>query len=239
MIGIPRLPSRQGIRATLNIDDRFDRQPIFFGEREIPFIVRRHAHDGTVAVAHQHIVADPHGYGFAADGVAHMQARRHALFFLSGKLGFVRRSALAFFDKCSQLRIFLRGKVCQRMLGSHGAKSRAHDGVGARGEDPQHAAFADVVRKAETHAFTAADPIGLHDAHSLRPLLHALQFIEQILGVGRDLQVIHGNFAFFDDRAGAPTTAVDDLLVRQHRLVDRIPIDDAGLLIRDALFQHA
>ena len=63
--------------------------------------------------------------------------------------------------------------------------------------------------------------------------------IEQILGVGRDLQVVHRDFALFDERAGAPAAAVDDLLVRQHGLIDRIPIDDAGFLVSDALFQHA
>ena len=61
---------------------------------------------------------------------------------------------------------------------------------------------------------------------------------EQFLGAGGDAHVVHRDLALFHQRAGAPAAAVDHLLVGEHRLVDRIPVDHAGLLVRDALLQH-
>ena len=102
MLGIPGRPCVQGIFAARHVDDRLDRQMIFFGEFEIPLIVRRHAHDRAVAVAHEHIVAHPHRHRLAADGMAHRQAGRHALFLLRRKFRFDRRAALALLDECRQ-----------------------------------------------------------------------------------------------------------------------------------------
>ena len=47
------------LRPILFTDDLRDGQAVFLGEREIAFIVRRHGHDCAVAIAHQHVVADP------------------------------------------------------------------------------------------------------------------------------------------------------------------------------------
>ncbi len=52
-------------------------------------------------------------------------------------------------------------------------------------------------------------------------------------------EVVHRDLALLDERAGAPAAAVDDLLVGEHGLVDRIPVHDAGLAVRDALLEHA
>ena len=88
---------------------------------------------------------------------------------------------------------------------------------------------ADVVREREAHADALADPVGLHRLHALGPAGHLVEVREQLLGVVGDLQVVHRDFALLDRRAGAPADAVDDLLVGEHRLVDRIPVDHAGL----------
>ena len=40
----------------------------------------------------------------------------------------------------------------------------------------------------------------------------------------RDAEVVHRDFAFLDDGAGAPAAAVDHLLVGEHGLVHRIPV---------------
>ena len=59
---------------------------------------------------------------------------------------------------------------------------------------------------------------------------------QQIVGVGRDLEVVHRDFALLDQRAGAPAAAVDDLLVGEHGLVHGIPVDHAGLSDRRCPF---
>ena len=55
---------------------------------------------------------------------------------------------------------------------------------------------------------------------------------QQILGIVRDLQEPLGQLALLDERAGAPAAAVDHLLVGEHGLVDRVPVD-LGALARD------
>ncbi len=48
---------------------------------------------------------------------------------------------------------------------------------------------------------------------------------QQFLGIVGDLEEPLRQFALLDDRAGAPAAAVDDLLVGEHGVVDRIPVD--------------
>ena len=128
----------------------------------------------------------------------------------------------------------------KRMLGRDRAEGRAHERVRTRREYAEHVLRAcELVRKADPHAFAAPDPVRLHRAHALRPLGHVVELVEQVLRVLRDAQVVHRDLALLDRRAGAPAAAVDHLLVREHRLVDRVPVDDAGLLVRNAALEHA
>ncbi len=62
--------------------------------------------------------------------------------------------------------------------------------------------------------------------------------LQQLLGVLRDLQVVAGDLALLDRRAGAPAAAVDHLLVGQHGLVDRVPVDHLRAALGDAGLQH-
>ena len=48
---------------------------------------------------------------------------------------------------------------------------------------------------------------------------------EQIVGIVGDLEEPLGELALLDRRAGAPAAPVDHLLVGEHRLVDRVPVD--------------
>ena len=66
-----------------------------------------------------------------------------------------------------------------------------------------------------------------------------VEIVQQFLGILGDGEVIHRDLALLHHRAGAPAAAVDYLLIGEHSLVHRIPIYRAGLLIGDALFQHA
>ena len=98
---------------------------------------------------------------------------------------------------------------------------------------------ADVVGEREVHALAAADPVACmartRSGQSGKPVERR----EQLLRVLRDPQVIHRDLALLDQRARAPAAAVDHLLVREHGLVHRIPVDRAGRLVGDAAFQHA
>ena len=134
----------------------------------------------------------------------------------------------------------------ERMLGRDRAEGHAHDGIGARGENI-HAAVADqgarcvpdVMRERKAYAFALADPVFLHQLHPLGPAgqlgTHAIQ---KLFGVISDLQVVARNLAFFNNCAGAPALPVNHLLVGQHGLINRVPVDDLRLAVGDAFFKH-
>ena len=72
----------------------------------------------------------------------------------------------------------------------------------------------------------AADPVGLHGAHPLRPAVEFRQIVEQLVGVGGDLQEPLAQLALFNQGAGAPGAPFAiHLFIGQHRLVDRVPVD--------------
>ena len=54
----------------------------------------------------------------------------------------------------------------------------------------------------------------------------------------RDTEEPLGELALLDDGTGAPAAAIDDLLVGEHGIVDRIPVHLAGLSIDEALVEH-
>ena len=226
-------------------DHLLDRQPVFFRELEIALVVGGHAHHRAVAVAHQHVIADPYLELFTGEWVHDEEAGRQAFLFHGREVRLDDRSALAFLDEGGELRIGSCGMRGQRVLGGHRAEGHAHDGVGAGGEDI-HPAVADrlavlasdVVRERKAHALAPADPVGLHDFHPLGPAGHLVEICQQLFGVLRDAQVIHRDLALLDRCAGAPALAIDHLLVGEHGLVDRIPVDDTVLAVGDAFVEH-
>ena len=240
MLAIPGLPGLGRERAATDVDDRLDRNAVFFREREISLVVRGHAHDGAFPIGHQDVVADPDRHVGAAHGMAYEQTRRDALFLLRRERRLDSGPVLAFFDEGGELRIAARRMRGERMLSGDRAKRHAHDRVGARREHAQAAGRAiDLVGERDVDALAPADPVRLHGTHALGPTRHGIQRGEQILGVLRDLQVIHRDLAFLDESPRAPTAAVDDLLVREHGLIDGIPIDLAGLAVGNTLLEHA
>jgi hypothetical protein len=89
-------------------DDLLDRQAVLLGEGEIALVVRRHGHHGAVAVAHQHVVADPDFDLLAGQRMGDEDAGRHALLFHRRDVGFGDAALLAFLDEGGQFRIVLR-----------------------------------------------------------------------------------------------------------------------------------
>ncbi len=227
-------------RFAVDGDDLLDRQVVLQGEGEIALVVRRHGHHGAVAVAHQHVVADPDFDLFAGQRMGDVDAGGHALLFHRRDVGFGDAALLAFLDESGQFGIVLRGAGGQRMFGSNGNEGDAHDGVGAGGENPQFFRLTvEFIREGEAHAGALADPVFLHQAHLFRPARQVVEFGQQFLGVGGDLHVIHGDLALFDQRAGTPAAAVDDLFVGEHGVVHRVPVHGAELLVNQALFIEA
>ena len=171
----------------------------------------------------------------------------HPLLLHRREVGFLHAAELALGDERGDLRIARRGVRRERVLGGDRAERDAHDRVGARGEHV-HAAVADepavafgaanVVREREAHAVALADPVRLHRLHALRPAGHLVETGQELVGVVGDPQVVHRDLALLDGRAGAPAVAVDHLLVREHGLVHRVPVDHAGLPVGDALLEH-
>ena len=62
--------------------------------------------------------------------------------------------------------------------------------------------------------------------------------IQQVLAEIGDLEEPLGQFPLFDQRAGTPAAAIDDLLVGQHGHVLRIPVDLGILAVDQTLFQE-
>src|SRR3546814_11974700 len=74
-------------------------------------------------------------------------------------------------------------------------------------------------------SFGATDPVALHGLDRLRPVLQRVQAIEQFLRVIGDLEEPLRNLALLHQRTRTPATAFDHLLVGEHGLIVRIPVD--------------
>ena len=93
-------------------------------------------------------------------------------------------------------------------------------------------------RELDAGAFRAADPVALHHDHFLGPVGQRLEAGEQLVGVLGDPKEPLLQVARLDDRAAAPAGSVDDLLVGQHGVVDRAPVDRRPLAVRQPALEH-
>ena len=106
LVGVPLGPGFVAERGfAVDGDDLLDRQVVLQGEGEIALVVRRHGHHGAVAVAHQHVVADPDFDLFAGQRMGDVDAGRHALLFHRRDVGFGDAALLAFLDESGQFRV--------------------------------------------------------------------------------------------------------------------------------------
>ncbi len=215
---------------------RPDRQPVLAGEFPVALVVAGHGHDGALAVVHQHEVGHPHRHRLAGQRMHGAQAGVDAEFFLGLQRRLAGLAGFEFFDGISQRRVAGRHLLRQRMLGGHRHVGGAVQRVRARGEYLQRPVTGHL--EAQFHAHRAADPVALHGLDRLRPV-QAVQVRQQLVGIGRDAQEPLRNLAPLDQRAGAPAAAVDDLLVGQHGLVDRIPVDRRQPAVGQAFLEQA
>ncbi len=91
-----------------------------------------------------------------------------------------------------------------------------------------------IEREADQQAFRAADPIFLHQPDFFRPAVKPIERVEQVLRIFGDLEHPLAHLALLDDGAGAPAEAVDHLLIRQHGLIDRVPVHFSLLALDQA-----
>ncbi len=186
--------------------------------------MRRYRHDSARAVPHEHEVRGEDGHRLAGNRMDCVDAEGMALLLHGLDLGLGDAALAAFLDEGGQPGIGLRRLPSQRVLGGDGHVGHSHDRVRARGVDAQLLLGA---LDAELHvdALGAADPVALHGAHLLRPAIEPVDGVEQLLGIVGGAHEPLLDLALLDQRAGAPPPAVDHLLVGQHRLVHRVPVD--------------
>ena len=80
------------------------------------------------------------------------------------------------------------------------------------------------------------DPVGLHRAHPLGPSLQQVKIVEQCVGVVGNAQEPLPEIFLLNQGPGSPgATFTVNLLIGQHGLVDRIPVDRGVFLVRQSL----
>ena len=219
------------------VDHGDDRQLEALRELAVTFVVGRHRHDRAGAVLHQHVVGDPDRDLLAGHGVRRVppgeDARLLALLALLGGAragdARVRTHLLGAGQALGQL-------VDERRLGRDHEEGRTEERVRPGGEHRD--VELELVHPEENlGALGATDPVRLDLLRPLRPV-DRRQIVEQRVGVGRDLEEPLRHVADLDDRVAAPTPAVDDVLVREHRLVVRAPVDRRLLAVGEPVLEE-
>ena len=223
------------VLGTGHVDDATHRQAHRPGEVQVALVVRRHGHDRAGAVVGQHVVARPDRDLLPGDRVGRGDAQVDAGL---GPVGGqpVDVGGLADLDQVVLQRLRavgvhdVRG---QRGVGRHHHERRAVQRVGTRRVDVDLAlAVSGVQGERDVGALGAADPVALRGDDAVGPrLLQLVQAVQQLLGVVGDLEVPLGQLLLGHLRPAPLADAVDDLLVGQHRLVLRAPVDRAVLAV--------
>ena len=201
-------------------------QRVLKGKSKIPLIMRRHPHHRPIPIRHQHIVTHPNRHRLPSQRMLHKQPGRHPQLVLNRQLSLSSPPRLALFNKRRQRSITSSRIHSQRMLRRHRTKRHPHDGV-CTGREHIHTTILDqgarritnIVCESKPHTFTLANPVLLHQAHFVWPtcqrglVVTNLHMVKQLLCVMRDVEVVTRNLALFYQSAGAPTAAIDHLLV--------------------------
>ena len=122
------------------------------------------------------------------------------------------------------------------MLGRQHEERRAEQRVRPRREDGVVDAEL-LAAERDLGALGAPDPVALHPLDVLGPL-DRVEVGEQAVGVVGDAEEPLLELADLDQRAAALAAAVDDLLVGEDGLVDRVPVDRGLLAVGEALLEE-
>src|SRR5215204_5743292 len=124
------------------------------------------------------------------------------------------------------------------MLRGQHKRRRSVDSVDTRGEHTD-LLVAVLDRKLDIRAFAASDPVTLALQNFLGPTVFDLLDVgDELLGIVSDAQEPLFQIAFLDWGATAPADAARRLLVREHGLFFRAPVDLRDLLIGQTSLQH-
>src|SRR5581483_185552 len=137
------------------------------------------------------------------------------------------------------LRLVGRIRLDEWMLGRHDEERRAEQRVRPRGEDG-NVAVELVDAEEDLRALAAPDPVALDRLRTLRPLSARWKLeLAQLVRVRGRLEEPLRHVAKLDQRAAALAVTVDDVLVRDHRLVVRAPVDRRGAPVREVALEEA
>ena len=219
-------------RLSRDRDDLSDRELELRGELEVPLVVRRDRHDGAGAVLHQDVVGNPDRDRFTRRRIAGVGADedtglrlftdppRHDV--LGLHLPLICLDSRAVLD---------RGElVDERVLRREDQIRRAEHRVGTGREHGDLLAAGRL--EDELRPFAPADPVLLKEGGGGRPV-EVREVFQEALSVVRDAKEPLVEEALLDRRVAALAAAVDDLLVREHRLVLGAPIHRRALLVRE------
>ena len=204
-------------------------------------IVRRYRHDRTGPIFHQHEVGDPDRHLVSGQGMNGPVAGVHAFLFHRRNIGFGGTGSLAGIDKCLQRRITRRCLLGQWMFGRNRQIGHPHQRVRPRRIDRQRCGRRDIAFdiKVHFHAFRTPDPVALHRTHLLGPAFELVDIREQLFSIVGDLHEPLSNLPALDRGVTAPTTPIYDLLIGQHRLIVRTPVDRSRLFVCQTFAEQA
>ena len=200
------------------------------------------------AVFHQNEIGDIDRQApLGVERVQHFKAGVVALLLRRLDRGDGRADPARLLDERMKRRIVLRRRRGQRMVGGYAHELRAEQRVGPSRVDVELArpgfALERAKRRRVDHepkrqALRTPDPVLLHEPDFFRPALEMIEARQEIVGIVGDLEEPLGELAALDRRARAPATPIDHLLVGEHRLIDRVPIDLRFLARDQASFEE-
>ena len=225
----------------LGRDHHGDRQPEQLGELEVTVVVRGHAHDRARAVRGECVVGDPDRDAVAREVVDAVRAGEDARLLALGRLPLqLRGVGCGLHVRLDLLALLVGGEFGDEpVLGGEHHERHAVQGVRARGED------ADLIRavgggrlegEGRLGALGAADPVALHELDVLRP--RHVGVVEELVGVVGDAEEPLLHRALLDEVARALACAVEDLLVGEHGVAGRAPVDGGAVAVGQALLEE-
>ena len=216
-------------------DHRSDAEAIGADKIEVALIVRGAAENRARSIFHQHEIGDIDRQApLRVERVQHFKAGVVALLLRGLDRGDRGAQLAGLLDEGRQRRIVLRRRGGQRMIGRDRHELRAEQSVRPRRIDVELARLRFALERPkrrriddepDQEPLRPPDPVLLHQADFFRPALETVEACQQIVGIVGDLEKPLGELAALDRRARAPAAPVDHLLVGEHRLVDRVPVD--------------
>ena len=232
-------------RVVLLDDDGRDVQAVLLGELEVALVARGDGHDSTGAVVGQDVVCDPDRDLHPIDWVDDVAAGKGSVLLVVAHRALDGGRLLG--DADDLVARFLVGgardqALDQLVLGRKQEERAAEQRVGAGREhgDLGIGGLTLLVaqREVDVRALGTADPVGLHLLDALGPAVELVEVVEELLGVVGYLEVPLVELLALDDAVAAPARALLDLLVGEHGLAARAPVDRVALAVGEALLVH-